>query len=110
MFRQFWKRSLSFFLPASKSWPDKKHLCHFEFDMSDITITDPISLGAALRKTRRAMKLSQEELSLQAGISRPTIRAIEQGKETSHIGLALQLCRDLGMTLTATLPDEARNG
>ena len=77
--------------------------------MSDMTITDPSSLGAALRKTRRAMRISQEELSLQTGISRPTIRAIEQGKETSHVGLALQLCRDLGMTLSVTVPDEARD-
>lgn len=77
--------------------------------MSDMTITDPSSLGAVLRKTRRAMRISQEELSLQTGISRPTIRAIEQGKETSHVGLALQLCRDLGMTLSVTVPDEARD-
>ena len=76
--------------------------------MTQIQITDPASLGATLRAARRAVKLTQEQLSLQTGISRPTIRAIEQGKTTAHVGLVLQLCRDLGVTLQATLPDEGQ--
>jgi len=61
-------------------------------------------LGALIKRTRRGLKITQEDLSLQTGISRPTIRSIEQGKETAHIGLVLQLCRDLGVSLTATSP------
>lgn len=72
--------------------------------MTDITVTDAATLGAALRRTRKALKISQEELSLQSGMSRPTIRAIEAGKETAHVGLVLQLCRDLGLTIVVTLP------
>lgn len=72
--------------------------------MTDITVTDPSSLGDVLRKTRKALKISQEDLSLQTGISRTTIRAIEQGKETAHVGLVLQLCRDLGLTVAVTAP------
>ncbi|MBZ4689146.1 MAG: transcriptional regulator [Cereibacter sp.] len=72
--------------------------------MTDFPITDPSSLGVALRSTRKALKISQEDLSLQTGISRTTIRAIERGKETAHIGLVLQLCRDLGLIVTASTP------
>ncbi|MER5173089.1 helix-turn-helix domain-containing protein [Thioclava kandeliae] len=57
------------------------------------------SLGLALREKRRSMGLTQEGLSMQTGISRPTIRAIEQGKPTAQIGLVLQLCADLGLVL-----------
>jgi DNA-binding XRE family transcriptional regulator len=74
--------------------------------MTQTQITDPASLGATLRTARRSVKLSQEMLSLQTGISRPTIRAIENGKATAHVGLVLQLCRDLGVTLHATLPEQ----
>ena len=68
--------------------------------MSSVTVNDPASLGQAIRKARKALCITQEELSLQTGISRTTIRAIEQGKQTAHLGLVLQLCRDLGLTLT----------
>lgn len=72
--------------------------------MPDTAVTDPVSLGRAIRQTRKASKITQEDLSLQTGISRTTIRAIELGKETAHVGLVLQLCRDLGITLFVKLP------
>lgn len=72
--------------------------------MTTINVTDPSTLGRAIRETRKASKITQEDLSLQTGISRTTIRAIEQGKETAHIGLVLQLCRDLGMTIMVGSP------
>lgn len=71
-----------------------------------VPIEDAAALGALLRQTRKALKVTQEELSLQTGISRPTIRSIEQGKETAHVGLVLQLCRDLGVDIAATPPVE----
>lgn len=74
--------------------------------MTQTLITDPVSLGKTLRAARRSVNLSQETLALQTGISRPTIRAIESGKPTAQVGLALQLCRDLGVTLHATLPEQ----
>ena len=67
--------------------------------MQQIQISDAASLGTVLRETRKAMKITQEELSLQTGISRPTIRSIEKGKETAHVGLVLQLCQDLGISI-----------
>jgi len=61
-------------------------LFQIETRITQVQITDPASFGATLRKARRAVKLTQEALSLQTGISRPTIRAIENGKATAHVG------------------------
>lgn len=75
--------------------------------MTPVLISDAASLGAELRKTRKALKITQEELSLQTGISRPTIRSVERGKETAHVGLVLQLCQDLGITIEIKFPEQA---
>lgn len=72
--------------------------------MISTVVTDPASLGKIIRQVRKTSKITQEDLELQTGISRTTIRAIEQGKETAHVGLVLQLCRDLGMTLSIGAP------
>lgn len=73
-------------------------------NMISTVVTDPASLGKIIRQVRKTSRITQEELELQTGISRTTIRAIEQGKETAHVGLVLQLCRDLGMTLSIGAP------
>lgn len=75
--------------------------------MTSVLITDAASLGAELRRTRKALKITQEELSLQTGISRPTIRSVERGKETAHVGLVLQLCQDLGVVIELKFPAQA---
>ena len=80
---------------------------HLEALVTGFTITDPQSLGVAIRRSRKALKITQEDLSLQTGISRTTIRAIEHGKDTAQIGLVLQLCRDLGLTVQVDAPDTA---
>jgi DNA-binding XRE family transcriptional regulator len=86
---------------------------HFHFvkqPMPPIRITDTASLGLVLRNTRKALGITQEALSLQTGISRPTIRAIEQGKDTAHFGLVLKLCQDLGIGVDLVPPQaEARS-
>ncbi len=57
-------------------------------------------LGA--RSARRmSLGLPQEELAVQAGVSRPPVMAIERGKETARIGLAPALRADLGIQLFA---------
>ncbi|HBG96061.1 MAG TPA: hypothetical protein DDY14_12295 [Chromatiaceae bacterium] len=62
-------------------------------------VTDAQDLGGCIRAHRKRLGLTQEDLALQTGISRPTIRAIEQGKETARVGLVLQICADLGLVL-----------
>lgn len=72
--------------------------------MTSVLVSDSVSLGAALRRTRKALKITQEGLSLQTGISRPAIRSIERGKETAQVGLVLQLCQDLGVAIELKFP------
>ena len=47
--------------------------------------------------------MTQVEVAMHAGISAPTLSAIENGKETARIGLVLLICRDLGVRLTAEI-------
>ena len=69
--------------------------------MTSTCVTTAAELGQAILHVRKSLGISQEVLSLQTGISRPTIRAIEQGKETVRIGMVLQLCQDLGIEISA---------
>jgi len=63
-------------------------------------ITTPADLGRAIRDRRLALGLTQADVAMQSGVSTPTVSAIENGKETARLGLALQICRDLGLHLT----------
>ncbi|WP_146287855.1 helix-turn-helix transcriptional regulator [Gemmobacter aquaticus] len=61
----------------------------------------PADLGRAIRDRRLALGLTQADVAMQSGVSTPTVSAIENGKETARIGLVMQICRDLGLQLTA---------
>lgn len=65
------------------------------------TIHTAADLGRAIRARRLELGLQQTDLAMQSGVSTPTVSAIENGKETARVGLVLQLCRDLGIQLTA---------
>ncbi|MDS9469695.1 helix-turn-helix domain-containing protein [Paracoccus sp. MBLB3053] len=68
---------------------------------SQTTIASPSDLGRAIRARRLLLGLTQAEVAMQSGVSIPTVSAIENGKETAHIGLVMQICRDLGLHLMA---------
>lgn len=59
-------------------------------------ITDPASLGAAIRRTRRDQGLTQEELALVAGVGRRFIIELEAGKRTAQMGATLRVLGALG--------------
>ena len=67
-------------------------------------VVEAHDLGQAIRRRRKALGLTQEDVAAQVGIARITLSAIENGKETAHLGLVLQVCRDLGLHLTITDP------
>lgn len=69
-------------------------------DAPNSTIDNAVALGHAIRARRLALNLRQEDVAAQSGVSIPTVSAIENGKATAHIGLVLQICRDLGLHLT----------
>lgn len=64
-----------------------------------IPILTPGDLGRAIRARRLELGLRQAEVAMQSGVSTPTVSAIENGKETARLGLALQICRDLGLRI-----------
>ena len=59
----------------------------------------PRDLGSLIRATRHARQLSQAELASAAGVSRPLISEIENGKATARIGIVLRLFASLDLTL-----------
>lgn len=54
-------------------------------------------LGQQVKATRRAQKLTQEDLALTAGVGVRFIRELEQGKETCQVGKVLQVLKMLGL-------------
>lgn len=55
-------------------------------------------LGENIKLARLRRKLSSEQVSMRAGISRPTLTAIEKGSESVCIGLYLQVLVVLGLS------------
>ncbi len=59
-------------------------------------ITDPASLGAAIRHARREQDLTQEELALVAGVGRRFVIELEAAKPTAQVGAVLRVLGALG--------------
>lgn len=59
-----------------------------------------------MKRARKAIGLSQEELARKIGVSRQTINMIERGDYNPTLKLCIQLCHALGTTLDALfVPD-----
>jgi transcriptional regulator with XRE-family HTH domain len=56
-----------------------------------------VNLGENIKVARLRRKLSTEQVSERAGISRPTLSAIEKGKPTVSIGMHAQVLFVLGL-------------
>lgn len=57
-------------------------------------------MGYRIRERREELKMSQEELAEKSGISRPTISAIENGKDKSVLtGTLIALAKALDTTV-----------
>ena len=52
-----------------------------------------------IRKQRKELGLSQEELAKRCGVSRQTVNAIENNKYDPTLALAFSLARELRMTV-----------
>ena len=68
----------------------------------------PRDLGQAIRVRRKALGFTQDDLAAQVCVSRATVGAVENGKDTAQVGICLQLCADLGLLLT--IVDEDPSG
>lgn len=57
----------------------------------------PAELGAAIRRRRRQLGITQEGLATSIGVSRRVIGQLENGKETVHVGIVLRAARAVGL-------------
>ncbi len=68
-----------------------------------MTITTTSELGETIRNRRTSLGLRQQDLALAANVGIRFIVDIENGKETSRVGLVLRLLQALGIRLTAEM-------
>jgi len=71
------------------------------------TIDSPEDLGLLIRAVRKSSRVRQDDLSAMAGVSRQFAIDVERGKPTAQFGRVLLLLKELGIALTADIPDEA---
>jgi transcriptional regulator with XRE-family HTH domain len=64
-----------------------------------VHVDDVESVGRRVRRRRRALGLSQDELAARAGISRQAVGALEAGKHLPRVDAAIGLARALGSTV-----------
>ncbi len=68
-------------------------------------ITSPRDLAAAIRGRRTTLGLTQADVAVRAGVSRPWLSKVEQGTATAEFGLIIRLLEVLGLTLNLELAD-----
>ncbi len=64
-----------------------------------------VALGAAIRRARTALGISQEELAFQSGLDRSYMSSVERGMQNPGLLLVLQIAATLGLTGYALLED-----
>ncbi len=63
------------------------------------TTGSPVELGAALRRRRRGLGMTQDDLALAIGVNRKVIGQLEGGKESVRLEIALNAARALGLNV-----------
>lgn len=62
-------------------------------------IQDPVALGAAIRKRRTDLRLTQEELAAAAMVTPRLLGEVEHGKKTTQLVGLLRILAALGLDL-----------
>ncbi len=55
------------------------------------------ALGLLIQKTRKAQKLTQEQLAALSGVGVRFLRELEHGKESCHLGKTFEILKALGI-------------
>jgi transcriptional regulator with XRE-family HTH domain len=71
------------------------------------TISNPDELGLVIRAVRKSTRVRQDDMAGSARVSRQFASSVEKGKSTAQIGLVFLLLKELGISLTADIPDAA---
>ncbi|MFN8552533.1 MAG: helix-turn-helix transcriptional regulator [Candidatus Obscuribacterales bacterium] len=61
-------------------------------------------LGEELKKRRKGIPLSQEQLAKEVGIERTSVTNIEAGRQKAPLHVLYEVCKVLGVELTDLLP------
>ena len=69
-----------------------------------MNIQDAQSLGQAIRRQRRRLKVTQRDLAMTSGTGLRFIIDLEKGKPTCQLGKALEIVRALGLKLEMSEP------
>jgi y4mF family transcriptional regulator len=69
------------------------------------TIKNAEDLGNVVKQARRRERLTQRQLALSVGTGERFIVDLENGKNTAHLGKALEVASALGLKITATYED-----
>ncbi len=64
-----------------------------------VEIDSSASLGQAIRKKRKEMRLTLEFAAPLCGVSVPFLQALETGKSTAQLGKAIQVAKMLGLKI-----------
>lgn len=65
-----------------------------------IPIRNTHDLAKAIRQRRKKLKMTQAFLASMMGVSRQLIGELEKGTTGVNIGLALDVCREIGLKLS----------
>ena len=65
----------------------------------DSLVQSPLTLGRALRDTRRRRGLSQMQVADAAGVGQPTISSVERGITSVSLSTLLRILSALGLEL-----------
>ncbi|WP_051901453.1 helix-turn-helix domain-containing protein [Methylotenera sp. L2L1] len=57
------------------------------------------TLGQAIRKRRKEMRLTMDLAAPLCGVSVPFLQALETGKSSAHLGKAIQVANMLGLKI-----------
>lgn len=68
----------------------------------------PHAIGQAIRKRRRALKMTQADLARRTGVSRQWVAAVERGKPRAELGLILRTFNVLEMPIMFGVDDWSR--
>jgi y4mF family transcriptional regulator len=60
-------------------------------------VLSPEDLGQVIRNRRKALRLTQDDLALDMGITRQRLGDLERGKPGIHLDVALRACKALGL-------------
>jgi len=73
-----------------------------------IPIKTPRELGLAIRATRKSQGVRLDDVSGSARVGHVFVREVEHGKETVALGKVMALLNELGIELSADLPESAQ--